>query len=70
MPASSEISDRIIDAALAGKLEPGQRLGEPQLVTLFDCSRTLARDADAAHGARDRRGQPAPQLRSHLSLRI
>ncbi len=42
---ASEISNRIVDAILAQKLAPGARLGEQQLAMLFDCSRTIVREA-------------------------
>lgn len=45
MATSEEISDRIIQAVMAQKLAPGSRLGEQQLAMLFDCSRTLVREA-------------------------
>ena len=45
MATSSEISDRIIEAVMAKKLPPGSRLGEQQLAMLFDCSRTIVREA-------------------------
>jgi len=45
MATSSEISDRIIEAVMAQKLAPGARLGEQQLAMVFDCSRTLVREA-------------------------
>src|SRR4051812_5085605 len=45
MATSSEISDRILEAVMARKLEPGSRLGEQQLAMLFDCSRTIMREA-------------------------
>lgn len=41
----SEIADRIVAAILAQKLAPGVRLGEQPLAMLFDCSRTLVREA-------------------------
>ncbi|SFD73746.1 GntR family transcriptional regulator [Paracidovorax konjaci] len=44
-PTSTTISDRIMEAVLAQKLAPGTRLGEQQLAMLFDCSRTLVREA-------------------------
>ena len=66
-----QIADRIVDAILARKLAPGQRLGEQQLADLFGCSRTLVREALARLAARGmvevnaRRGwfvvQPSPQ---------
>lgn len=45
MTTSSEIAQRIVEAVLAQKLEPGSRLGEQQLAMVFDCSRTLVREA-------------------------
>ncbi|MEY2683842.1 MAG: hypothetical protein RJA09_986 [Pseudomonadota bacterium] len=42
---SSDIADRIVEAILAQKLAPGARLGEQTLSLLFDCSRTLVREA-------------------------
>ncbi|MBP7565197.1 MAG: GntR family transcriptional regulator [Burkholderiaceae bacterium] len=43
--SSTDISDRIIEAVMAQKLPPGTRLGEQQLALLFDCSRTIVREA-------------------------
>ncbi|VTU23062.1 GntR family transcriptional regulator [Variovorax sp. RA8] len=40
-----EISARIVEAVMAQKLAPGSRLGEQQLAMLFDCSRTIVREA-------------------------
>ena len=48
----AEIADRIVDAVLAGRLAPGQRLGEQALADLFGCSRTLVREAMARLSAR------------------
>lgn len=45
MATSAEISDRIVEAVMARKLAPGSRLGEQQLAMLFDCSRTIVREA-------------------------
>lgn len=45
MTSSSDIAHRIIEAVLAQRLAPGMRLGEQQLALLFDCSRTLVREA-------------------------
>ena len=45
MTTASDISSRIIDAVMAQKLAPGARLGEQQLAMLFDCSRTIVREA-------------------------
>lgn len=42
---SSDIARRIVEAILAQKLAPGARLGEQALSLLFDCSRTLVREA-------------------------
>ncbi|WP_311223151.1 MULTISPECIES: GntR family transcriptional regulator [unclassified Acidovorax] len=43
--SSTTISDRIMEAVMAQKLPPGTRLGEQQLAALFDCSRTVVREA-------------------------
>lgn len=45
MTLPSQISERILEAALARRLAPGSRLGEKQLANLFACSRTLVREA-------------------------
>ena len=45
MANASDISTRIIEAVMAQKLAPGARLGEQQLAMLFDCSRTIVREA-------------------------
>ncbi len=45
MTSASDISSRIIEAVMAQKLAPGARLGEQQLAMLFDCSRTIVREA-------------------------
>jgi DNA-binding GntR family transcriptional regulator len=45
MTSALQISDRLLDAILAKKLEPGSRLGEQQLAELFGCSRTIVREA-------------------------
>lgn len=45
MTTAAEISKRIIEAVMAQKLPPGSRLGEQQLAMLFDCSRTIVREA-------------------------
>ncbi|RZJ24253.1 MAG: GntR family transcriptional regulator [Haliea sp.] len=45
MATASDISERIIEAVMAQKLPPGSRLGEQQLAMLFDCSRTIVREA-------------------------
>lgn len=43
--SSGRIAERIVDAILAGRIQPGQRLGEQMLAQLFDVSRTLVREA-------------------------
>ncbi len=43
--SSTDISNRIVEAVLAQKLAPGSRLGEQELALLFDCSRTIVREA-------------------------
>ncbi len=45
MVSSTDITSRIIEAVLAQRLAPGTRLGEQSLSMLFDCSRTLVREA-------------------------
>ncbi|HEY0296041.1 MAG TPA: GntR family transcriptional regulator [Bordetella sp.] len=45
MASSSEIAQRIHHAVLASKLGAGDRLGEQSLAELFDCSRTVVREA-------------------------
>lgn len=45
MTSATDISTRIIAAVMAQKLAPGARLGEQQLAMLFDCSRTIVREA-------------------------
>lgn len=45
MTTATDISNRIIEAVMAQKLAPGARLGEQQLAMLFDCSRTIVREA-------------------------
>jgi DNA-binding GntR family transcriptional regulator len=45
MVSSVDIAQRIIEAVLAQRLAPGTRLGEQSLSILFDCSRTLVREA-------------------------
>jgi DNA-binding GntR family transcriptional regulator len=42
---SATIAQRILEAVLARKLPPGMRLGEQPLAMLFECSRTLVREA-------------------------
>ncbi len=48
----NQIADRVVDAILAGRLAPGQRLGEQSLADLFGVSRTLVREAMARLSAR------------------
>jgi DNA-binding GntR family transcriptional regulator len=45
MVSATDIAQRIIEAILAQRLAPGTRLGEQSLCMLFDCSRTLVREA-------------------------
>ena len=45
MATSYDISNRIVEAVMAQRLAPGARLGEQQLAMLFDCSRTIVREA-------------------------
>ncbi|MES2585270.1 MAG: GntR family transcriptional regulator [Pseudomonadota bacterium] len=52
MTSATDISNRIIEAVMAQKLAPGARLGEQQLAMLFDCSRTIVREALTQLGAR------------------
>lgn len=40
-----DIAQRVVEAILAQKLAPGERLGEQQLADLFGVSRTLVREA-------------------------
>lgn len=53
MRVATSISNRIIDAALSKQLEPGARLGEQEIATLFGCSRTIVREAMVDLAARD-----------------
>ncbi len=43
--SSTQISERIVEAVMAQQLAPGTRLGEQQMAMVFDCSRTLVREA-------------------------
>ncbi len=45
MASASDIAERIIEAVMAQRLAPGTRMGEQQLALLFDCSRTVVREA-------------------------
>lgn len=45
MSSQAEISQRVVEAILAQKLAPGERLGEQQLADMFGVSRTLVREA-------------------------
>jgi hypothetical protein len=44
-PPPPKSAERIMEAVMARKLAPGARLGEQQLAMLFDCSRTIVREA-------------------------
>lgn len=52
MTTAADISNRIIEAVMAQRLPPGSRLGEQPLAMLFDCSRTIVREALTRLGAR------------------
>lgn len=43
--SQTEIAQRVVEAILAQKLSPGERLGEQELAALFGVSRTLVREA-------------------------
>jgi DNA-binding GntR family transcriptional regulator len=45
MLTSADISERLLEALLAGKFEPGSRIGEQDLAAVFGCSRTIVREA-------------------------
>ena len=45
MITKARIAERIIESILAGKLRPGERLGEQNIADLFSVSRTLVREA-------------------------
>ena len=45
MITKARIAERIIESILAGKLRPGERLGEQDIADLFSVSRTLVREA-------------------------
>jgi len=45
MANQNEIAQRIVEAVLAQKLAPGERLGEQELADLYGVSRTLVREA-------------------------
>lgn len=68
MAVASSISTRIINAVLSQKLKPGARLGEQELATLFQCSRTIVREAMVDLAARGivivspRRGWYLPEV--------
>jgi DNA-binding GntR family transcriptional regulator len=48
----AQIADRVVDAILAARVAPGQRLGEQELADVFGVSRTLVREAMARLAAR------------------
>ncbi|HEY9023145.1 MAG TPA: GntR family transcriptional regulator [Burkholderiaceae bacterium] len=50
--SASQIANRVVDAILAGRITPGQRLGEQELADVFGVSRTLVREAMARLSAR------------------
>ncbi|NEU95814.1 GntR family transcriptional regulator [Bradyrhizobium uaiense] len=45
MQTSADIAERLLEALLAGKFEPGSRFGEQDLAAVFGCSRTMVREA-------------------------
>lgn len=45
MTTKAKIAERIVESILAGKLRPGERLGEKEIADLFGVSRTLVREA-------------------------
>ena len=45
MSNQTEIAQQVVEAILAQKLKPGERLGEQELADLFGVSRTLVREA-------------------------
>lgn len=45
MQTSADIAERVLEALLAGKFEPGSRFGEQDLAAVFGCSRTMVREA-------------------------
>jgi DNA-binding GntR family transcriptional regulator len=45
MSSQSHIAQQVVEAILAQKLAPGERLGEQELAELFGVSRTLVREA-------------------------
>lgn len=45
MPSQSRIAQQVVEAILAQKLAPGERLGEQELAGLFGVSRTQVREA-------------------------
>lgn len=40
-----KIAERVVESILAGKIRPGERLGEQELADMFGVSRTLVREA-------------------------
>ena len=51
-PGAPQIDNHVVDAILAGRIAPGQRLGEQELADVFGVSRTLVREAMARLSAR------------------
>ena len=50
--SAPQIAGHVVDAILAGRIAPGQRLGEQELADVFGVSRTLVREAMARLSAR------------------
>ncbi|MFL6695806.1 MAG: GntR family transcriptional regulator [Vitreoscilla sp.] len=50
--SAPRIANHVVEAILAGRIAPGQRLGEQELADVFGVSRTLVREAMARLSAR------------------
>ena len=50
--SATQIAHQVVEAILAGRVAPGQRLGEQELADVFGVSRTLVREAMARLSAR------------------
>ena len=50
--SAPQIANHVVEAILAGRVAPGQRLGEQELADVFGVSRTLVREAMARLSAR------------------
>ncbi len=45
MESKAEIAERVVEAILCRRIQPGERLGEQEIADLFGVSRTLVREA-------------------------